>query len=243
MSPAATIQSQAAFTLIEIIVAMGLLSILVLGTVGMLANVEDQFFRLTLRQKAIFVLHGEVERLAFLYRDYDKGPDFSTITVQADKDFTDDGEEIFREVGTAFPVSNLLTDHSNSVTEWLNFNDIEKTATILVDPRTTAIDSNNWVWLDRGHNDVDIVDPLGEKKSRRRILAKLWWEVEDATTLCDSVPPAAPPLPVLTCIKLTVSLNYPYIYEPTGNLLKMDMPGLDGWQDTIKISTFVAKKP
>ncbi|MBF0145956.1 MAG: type II secretion system protein [Magnetococcales bacterium] len=56
------------FTLVEVMVGMVLTGILLTGVVGLWGMVADQFFRLSLRQKAVFVLHGHMERLAQLYR-------------------------------------------------------------------------------------------------------------------------------------------------------------------------------
>lgn len=238
-SRTATTRSQAAFTLIEVIVAMGLLSILVLGTVGMLANVEDQFFRLTLRQKAIFVLHGEVERLTLLYREYRVGTDFIVIDVDADEN-GGVNEKIFRSIGqppsTENPAPNMVTDEADSVNEQLNGDDQARTATILVVPQVPVSASENWVWLDRGHNDVDSPgSALDTTGSTRRIVAKLWWvETDESAGVC-----AVAGLVSIECTRLTVSLNYPYLYRPNGD--PADMPGLNGWHDTIEISTLVAK--
>ncbi|CAK0773429.1 putative Prepilin-type N-terminal cleavage/methylation domain-containing protein [Gammaproteobacteria bacterium] len=58
-------------TLIEVMVGVVLTSILVLALSGTWAMVSDEFFKLTLKQKAIFILNGETERLvaAFRYKD------------------------------------------------------------------------------------------------------------------------------------------------------------------------------
>jgi len=59
---------QSGMTLIEIMITLVVLSILVLGISGLWANVTGDFLALTTRQKAIFVLHGEMARLATLFR-------------------------------------------------------------------------------------------------------------------------------------------------------------------------------
>lgn len=56
------------FTLVEVMAGMLLTGLLVVGLTGLWAMVGEQFFRLTLRQKAIFALHGHMERIAALYR-------------------------------------------------------------------------------------------------------------------------------------------------------------------------------
>ena len=61
-------RSSQGFTLIEIMVGMVLTGVLVAGVAGLWGMVAEQFFRVSLRQKAVFVLHGHMERLAQLYR-------------------------------------------------------------------------------------------------------------------------------------------------------------------------------
>lgn len=58
---------QRGFTLIEVMIAMALTAILVTGMVNLWAVVADQFFRLTMREKAIMAMNGEMERLNALY--------------------------------------------------------------------------------------------------------------------------------------------------------------------------------
>ena len=61
-------RSSQGFTLIEIMVGMVLTGVLVAGMTSLWGMVAEQFFRVSLRQKAVFVLHGHMERLAQLYR-------------------------------------------------------------------------------------------------------------------------------------------------------------------------------
>ncbi|MBF0332334.1 MAG: prepilin-type N-terminal cleavage/methylation domain-containing protein [Alphaproteobacteria bacterium] len=60
-------------TLIEVLVAIVLMSILVLGVSALWAWVGNLMFDLTVRQKAVFALNGEMERLASLHRFTDFG--------------------------------------------------------------------------------------------------------------------------------------------------------------------------
>ncbi|MBT3196302.1 MAG: prepilin-type N-terminal cleavage/methylation domain-containing protein [Gammaproteobacteria bacterium] len=59
--------SPSGVTLIEVMVGIVLSAILVIGLSGLWSVVNHHFLGLTLKQKAIFVLHGEMERLAALY--------------------------------------------------------------------------------------------------------------------------------------------------------------------------------
>ena len=55
-------------TLIEVMITIVVLSILVLGISGLWANVAGDFLALTTRQKAVFVLNGELARLSAVFR-------------------------------------------------------------------------------------------------------------------------------------------------------------------------------
>lgn len=59
---------QAGFTLVEVMVGIVLTAILALGLTALWAFVGDEFLRLGLRQKAVFALNSEMERLAMVYR-------------------------------------------------------------------------------------------------------------------------------------------------------------------------------
>jgi|TARA_B100000315_G_C14499667_1_gene551713 prepilin-type N-terminal cleavage/methylation domain-containing protein len=61
------VSSHNGFTLIEVLVAAVLTSIMMVGLSTLWTVVAKQFFDLTTRQKAIFVLNGEMERLAVLF--------------------------------------------------------------------------------------------------------------------------------------------------------------------------------
>ncbi len=55
------------FTLIEVMVGMVLASILVMGLTSLWGVVGNQFSDLNLRQRAVFALNGEMERLSSIY--------------------------------------------------------------------------------------------------------------------------------------------------------------------------------
>ncbi|MBF0177279.1 MAG: prepilin-type N-terminal cleavage/methylation domain-containing protein [Magnetococcales bacterium] len=59
----------AGFTLIETVTAMVITGILALGMTQVWALIADELYHLQLRQKAIFALHGNMERLAAIYRN------------------------------------------------------------------------------------------------------------------------------------------------------------------------------
>ncbi|MBT4490192.1 MAG: prepilin-type N-terminal cleavage/methylation domain-containing protein, partial [Rhodospirillaceae bacterium] len=55
------------FTLVEVLAATVITSILVLGLANLWTAVAGEVDGLTMRQKAIFVLNGQMERLTALY--------------------------------------------------------------------------------------------------------------------------------------------------------------------------------
>lgn len=57
-----------AFTLIEVIVAMFIVSILLLGVITTLDVVDKMYFNIFLKQRAIYTLNSQTERLTSLYR-------------------------------------------------------------------------------------------------------------------------------------------------------------------------------
>lgn len=61
------LQKQRGFTLIEVMVGMVLASILVMGLTSLWGVITTQFIDLSLRQRAVFALNGEMERLAAIY--------------------------------------------------------------------------------------------------------------------------------------------------------------------------------
>lgn len=61
------------FTLIEVLVALGVLAVIVLGTSALATVVQDEFFKYTLRQKAVYTLHGTMQRLVAEYQSNNDG--------------------------------------------------------------------------------------------------------------------------------------------------------------------------
>jgi prepilin-type N-terminal cleavage/methylation domain-containing protein len=64
----ANLSSKAGFTLIEIVVAMFLAGILSAGTIVLWDIVGQFYFQTSLKQKAVFALNSQTERLTSLYR-------------------------------------------------------------------------------------------------------------------------------------------------------------------------------
>ncbi len=175
------------FTLIEVMVGMVLTGILMTGLVGLWEMVGDQFFRSTLRQKAVFVLHGHMERIAMLYRKTDFF-EATQNTVHNDLD-----KIIHQTTGSNLSnayVSNLVVrETSNGNVE--KYEDYFQQGQVLFMDQATE---ENIIWLDWDKN----------------ITAKIHWQmtsISDADTPCYSG----------DCYRLTLSLEYPFRFIPSTN--------------------------
>jgi Tfp pilus assembly protein PilV len=81
---------EAGMSLVEVMVAIFITAILVMGLSSLWTRVNDQFLYLTLRQKAIFVLNGEMERLTAMIRYRDTA--YLDIDINGDGDPNVDGD-------------------------------------------------------------------------------------------------------------------------------------------------------
>lgn len=146
-------------TLIEIIVAIVITSILVIGLSGMWVMVDDQFLRIAQRERALLVLNGHVERLAALYR---YGNFIGEDATHADTLATIPSTSLVPQVNVqrhiyrANPVSPAIT--GLVVTETSNANvtraAVAEDQVLFMDTVIAANDSSelNVVWLDRALN-------------------------------------------------------------------------------------------
>lgn len=138
--------------MIEAMIAMLLTSILAIGMIGIWGLVSEQVMQLTIRQKALFVLHGEMERVTALYRHTDfigyvnTHTDASGANTPAPED-----RWIYRGVGGAVPDLMLVT--SSSV-----FDRIDE---IYYEANGGGSTGNNYVWLDYENG----------------VVAKIWWNL------------------------------------------------------------------
>ena len=243
---------QLGFTLIEVLIGTVLIAILVLGLSGLWTTVNNQFLFLTIKQKAIFVLNGEMERLSALYR-FTNFANNNFAFHQVTYNNATDGDD-FAEASnpTQAAVSQRLVYSSNSNQQPDNFDKMAVTTDSLFDcpinnednPATTQFnadcagrvlvdenspstsDDRNYVWIDQ----------------QRRITARLSWRIRDislnnnfpnADQLCWDNGVGS------KCQELTLYLHFPYRYlkavEPDGDA------GF-GRRETLVLKTFVGRR-
>ncbi|MBF0459897.1 MAG: prepilin-type N-terminal cleavage/methylation domain-containing protein [Magnetococcales bacterium] len=215
-------RSEQGFTLVEIMVCMVLTGILIAGMVGVWGMVAEQFFHLSLRQKAIFVLHGNMERLAQLYRAPNKGINTNSTTgySHASPDpavaAVDYPHQIF-SVTDGSPKDNDLLMEKTALPK---FDSVMGLGSILYLGDTTSPDNSdrNVVWLDRDN----------------RLVARLSW------TLDTSSPPPAGCAGTGGCQLLTLYLDYPYRFLAGTDPSKTDPPVYT--VETVSVKTIVGQR-
>lgn len=243
---------QFGFTLIEVLVGIVLTAVLVLGLSGLWTTVNDQFLYLTIKQKAIFVLNGEMERLSALYR-FTNFANNNFAFQQVTYNNATDGDD-FAEASnpTQAAVSLRLVYSANPNQQPDNFDKMAVTTDSLFDcpintednPATTQFnadcagrvlvdenspstsDDRNYVWIDQ----------------HRRITARLSWRIRDlslnnnfpkADQLCWDNGVGS------KCQELTLYLHFPYRYS------KAEEPDRDagfGRRETLVLKTIVGRR-
>ena len=195
---------QRGLTLIEILVTLVLLSILVFGLSGLWSNVSGHFLSLTLRQKAIFVLSGEIERLSALYRFTNFGDDAQSSSNSSSLPDQQYGEPDDRKI---YPVTSLKAPVVNDIVtqnaaEFL-CNANECAAMVFHDANDSGPGNDRvYVWIDQSRN----------------ITGRLSWVLGDPTEGgdsedCSDGEPAedgTSPGGNKPCEELTVYLEFPF---------------------------------
>jgi prepilin-type N-terminal cleavage/methylation domain-containing protein len=113
------------FTLVEVMIGMVLTGILAIGLMGVWSMVGDQFFRSTIRQKAIFVLHGHMDRISALYRYHEGYPAIHTAVtttgiVHAVDSNTPISGLVIEETDTAFVSGQVLLTPAGENIVWID---------------------------------------------------------------------------------------------------------------------------
>ncbi|MBF8271226.1 MAG: Prepilin-type N-terminal cleavage/methylation protein [Magnetococcales bacterium] len=205
------------FTLIEVMVSMVLTGILVAGVVGLWGMVADQFFRLSLRQKAVFVLHGHMERLAMLYRTQ-----ANTKTLYASSTGYSQGGGTARvilyvDTNTARSTDPLMKTSAASKS---NFDD---GYILYLDQGASGLsaEDRNIVWLDR---DKDVTAQISFTLDAS----------PDPDSLC------YPDADSTGCHLLTLFLDYPYRFVPGTTPANNVLPGIA--VETISVQTIVGAR-
>lgn len=135
----------AGFTLIEVMAAGMILSVLALGLSNLWAVVGERSIDATLRQKAVLVLNGEMERLAALYNLTGFGASTAADTsgYGADAAFADD-RVIYRASANSFMAGAgdaFVADRATFLAG--------PDALVLLEDATGDAADRNYVWIDR----------------------------------------------------------------------------------------------
>ncbi len=206
---------QSGMTLIEVMITIVVLSILVLGISGLWANVTGDFLALTTRQKAIFVLNGEMARLSALFRfnQYnfsitDNSGDYTDIGPVRRNIFPRDDSDV---------VDNIVVTSANST---FNCGDNNCAGNVLRMENAVRGQPRNYVWIDLSRN----------------IVGELSWRLLDLF-LFD---PSAENCFGTPCRELTVYLRFPlrYINDTTP-----PEPPEFGRVETLSLITIVGQRP
>lgn len=168
-------------TQIEVLIGIVLTATLVLGLVGLWTLVDEHFIRLQWRQKAVFELNAQTERIAALYRH--------TAFVDAAGTHADNGITVGRWIYRGDPalVTGLVATE-NKDTDVTSASFTERQVLFMDYPGPpTSPTQTNVIWIDRDN----------------RVTAELSWTLSD-----DGLNPAA--CWNNACYRLTVSLGFPY---------------------------------
>lgn len=228
--------SQSGVTLIEVMVGMVLVGLLAIGMNAVWESAARQLDDVSLRQRAIFRLNGEMERLSALYIFSDgNGPanklpvDYAAGAPARTASYITDATANQRFIygptsasGVNGPVPVALSvfektvdaDGQNAETVYGAIHHLDAGV-----PSTTT-DDRNLVWLDREHD----------------VLAQISWK---ATPLPNTDPTGTTPCDAASCTLLTLFLDYPFRYvggaaDPRGDM---------GPVETITLQTIVGHRP
>jgi hypothetical protein len=217
-------------------VTLVLLSILVLGISGLWSQVNEHFLSLTLRQKAVFVMSGEMERLSALYRFTNFGADAQETD---NSDSPPDQRYSNPNKRNIFPASSAGTPVVNEiVTQEATIFDCGANACagrVFHDENGIDTDDDRaYVWLDQA----------------RKITARLSWTAEDPQDAnedeCSNGTPApngTPPPPPggrADCQELTIYIEFPFRFR---NGTTPDAPSGFGKIQQLSLKTIVGRRP
>lgn len=202
------------FTLIEVMISMILVGILVAGLSGLWAMVADQFFRITLRQKAVFVLHGHMERIAMMYRTGKTMNLISTTDTYPTHPTPSEDHIIFTKSGTANDSDPLVETVPGNFTE----------GEILYSDRGgsgATREDRNVVWLDLEKN----------------VTALLSWTLVDTSNAMPDTACYDESTTGSNCQLLTLYLDYAYRFSDGGE----SDPSLWDRDKTLALKTIVGR--
>ena len=208
---------QSGMTLIEIMITIVVLSILVLGISGLWANVTGDFLALTIRQKAIFVLNGEMARLSALFRFNDY-----TFVENNSGNYTDSGpkvRDVFPESGAGSTTVDEIVVTSAQGSFSCGDNSCAGSVLHINNPLSGG--QRNYVWIDQARN----------------IVGELSWRFRDDNTV---IPVNANICFDRPCRELTIYLRFPLRYK---NDTTTPQPPEFGRPETLSLITIVGQRP
>jgi len=209
---------QAGFTLIEVMAAGVILSVLALGLTQIWAIAGERSIENTVRQKAVFVLGGEMERLTALYNLTRFG---ATVTADTDGYSSPasfpDTRAIFRPSANALMASGADAFVTANVAVFESGAD----ALVLLDDDADNTADRNYVWIDR----------------ERGILGLLSWSEIDVVpvgggeALCFDFSGGAGGV---ACREISLYLEYPF-------RLKGGIPTAESFTEILPLKTIVGR--
>ncbi|KAA0571164.1 prepilin-type N-terminal cleavage/methylation domain-containing protein [Azospirillum sp. Sh1] len=223
---------QSGITLMEVMVGIVLVGILVLGMNGLWEAAARQLDEASLRQRAVFRLNGEMERLSALYI-FAAGPsnpvevqDYATSAIPARVGSyigtSVSGKRLIYADNTTTPaVTTSPTTFAQTVnTDGQNANTVYSQIYYLdAGSVGTSTDDRNLVWLDRDH----------------AVLAQLSWEL---SAFPDTGASGNRKCSGGACQLLTLYLDYPFRYSTD----TVDPRGDMGPVETITLQTIVGQR-
>ncbi len=241
---------QAGFTFVEVLAAGAVLSAVVLCLVRAWTVFDLMSLDLQVRQKAVFVLNGETERLTALYTVggfSDEGPDklqsVSGGAYNAIPGINGSGNRLVYKADLKSAKSFTVKDYNALIDA--NSPD----STILVSGKDTT--TQNFVWIDRARNIVGrlswIACPISGVTASGSSTAAVCWGTSSATpsTSCLAYSKPKPSGSLnsdgASCHLLTLVLDYPYRALGSGVTDEALLPGVHLPSSTLTLSTIVGR--
>lgn len=225
---------QSGITLMEVMIGIVLVGLLALGMNGLWEAAARQLDEASLRQRAVFRLNGEMERLSALYI-FASGPanpvavtDYATATIPAQAGSyigttVSSSRYIYASTTLTPPLTSSAATFAEAVTaDGQNANNVYSQIWYLdAGSFGTTTDDRNLVWLDR----------------EREVLAQISWELSDLPATNPSLGEVRP-CSGAPCQLLTFYLDYPFRYTTASTDPRGDM----GPVETITLQTIVGRR-
>ncbi len=201
-------RAQRGFTLVEVMAAGVILSIFVLGVSGLWRASTNQVSDLMVRQKAVFALNAEMERLTALYS-------YTTFGVNGPVSTTNYSGGLLPTHRLIYPLDMddyMDGDDDNDfvTSSFSSFRD-DSEFLVYVDRSYWTYNNRAYVWLDRDRN----------------VAARLSWITNDINVVfcigadncsCHDFDGSSSPLFKDYCRYLTLYLEYPYRSDSDGDM-------------------------